>query len=138
MPRSEHRPKCHDRGDRLDSYSEDDRSANEREAAAHDNRGAVELDASRGRPRVHHGRWTTRALLADFPHGYPDELARRITDRTSGSPPSASFVSERDPCSAAARTGSEPVDAGGCASRTTRSKTGAVSGSRLPLKRCRA
>ena len=59
MPGSEHRPKCHDRGDRLDSYSEEDRSPDEREAADHDNRCAVELDASRDRPRVRHERWTT-------------------------------------------------------------------------------
>ena len=66
MPGSEHRPKCYDRGDRLDSYSEEDRSADQREAAAHDNRGAIELDASRGRSRVRHGRWTTGRCSRTF------------------------------------------------------------------------
>ena len=66
MPGSEHRPKCHDRGDRLHPYSQEDRSPDQREAAGHDNRCAVELGASRGRPRVRHGRWTTGRCSRTF------------------------------------------------------------------------
>ena len=98
MPRSEHGPKCHDCGDRLDSYSEEDRSGNQREAAAHNNRGAIELDASRGRSRVHHGRWTRGRRSRTFrtvirtssPGGSPIGLrARRLQRRLFRSGPRA-------------------------------------------------
>ena len=131
MPRSEHGPKCHDCGDRLDSYSEEDRSGNQREAAAHDNRGAIELDASRGRPACIMGggrrgaarglsaRLSGRARPAD--HGSDFGLAAfsvgvfRSGPRAPGPPVRAPNRST----------------AGGCASSTRRSKTGAVSGSRF-------
>ena len=58
MPGREHRADGHDCRERRRLSSHDQRSGDECEAAGHDDRRSVELDASRRGPRVRHGRLT--------------------------------------------------------------------------------